>query len=302
LFERNAARPLKPASTQKILTSAAALALLRPEFLHETRLWADGAISTPAAPLTGNLYLEGRGAPDMVGEMWWTMARRLADLGLRRVEGNLIGDENLVRRRAAVPPDGRRRRRLLVQRADRRALSCNFNVVTVRLEPSPLFGRPSRSHPRALLVVLPGAQPREDRGAGPPTCASIDPTSRGATSWWSTAPSGAAAARWWSTAPSRSRRCTPLSTFREIAPIRPGIEIGGRSETGVVPAGAHLLYRHESRPLGSAWLRDMNKNSSNFMAEMLVKTLGAQFVEVPGTTALRPLDGAHLAAGPRARP
>jgi D-alanyl-D-alanine carboxypeptidase/D-alanyl-D-alanine-endopeptidase (penicillin-binding protein 4) len=29
----------------------------------------------------------------------------------------------------------------------------------------------------------------------------------------------------------------------------------------------------------------MNKNSSNFMAEMLVKTLGAQFVEVPGTTA-----------------
>jgi len=52
VFERNAARPLKPASTQKILTSAAALALLRPEFLHETRLWADGAIDS-GCTLTG---------------------------------------------------------------------------------------------------------------------------------------------------------------------------------------------------------------------------------------------------------
>ena len=53
---------------------------------------------------------------------------------------------------------------------------------------------------------------------------------------------------------------------------------------GDVPEGARSLARHESRPLG-ALVRDMNKNSNNFMAEMILKTLGAQFVAIPGTTA-----------------
>src|SRR5262245_20225046 len=144
VFERNAARSLKPASTLKILTSAAALSLLKPEFVHETRLWAVGEIDA-GGTLAGNLYVEGRGAPDLVGEAWWIMARRLASLGLRRVEGQLVGDEawfDAARR----PPGWPAPAADSWYNAPVRALSCHFNVVTVRLGPCLLLvGRPDRT-------------------------------------------------------------------------------------------------------------------------------------------------------------
>jgi len=279
VYEKNAARPLKPASTQKILTSAAALALLRPEFLHETRLWADAPIDSSGI-LTGNLYLEGRGAPDLVGEMWWMMARRLADLGLRRVEGNLVGDEtwfDTSRRPSGWPSPSADS----WYNAPVGALSCNFNVVTVRLEPSPLLGgrpdlilEPSASYFQVLNRAKTASQATElridrsyDQGRNLLTVDGVIRRGGGEVVVNRAVEEPALYA---------------LSTFREIARTV-GIEIGGRIETGVVPAGARLLHRQESRPLGSL-VRDMNKTSSNFMAEMLVKTLGTQFVEVPGTT------------------
>ena len=76
IFTRNADRPLLPASTLKILTSAAALALLKPEFIYQTRIFADAPIDA-AGTVSGNLYIQGSGAPDLIGESWWLMARRL---------------------------------------------------------------------------------------------------------------------------------------------------------------------------------------------------------------------------------
>src|SRR5262245_13760979 len=55
IYARNAARLLRPASTLKIVTSAAALALLKPEFVYETRVYGDAPIDT-SGTLTGNLY------------------------------------------------------------------------------------------------------------------------------------------------------------------------------------------------------------------------------------------------------
>jgi serine-type D-Ala-D-Ala carboxypeptidase/endopeptidase (penicillin-binding protein 4) len=280
VFERNAARPLRPASTMKILTSAAALALLRPEFVHETRVWADGPIDT-AGVLTGDLYIEGRGAPDLVGEAWWLMARRLAAQGLRRVEGRLVGDESWFDA-ARRPPGWPAPTADSWYNAPIGALSCNFNVVTVRIDPSPLLGgrpdltlEPSASYFQVLNRARTTAQTgdvRVDRAfEDGRNQLVVDGTVRrgGGTVVVNRAVEEPA--------------LYALSTFREVARSC-GIEIAGAVQTGVVPAGARVLYRHESKPLG-ALVRDMNKNSNNFMAEMLVKTLAAQFAEVPGTTA-----------------
>ncbi|MBI4223975.1 MAG: D-alanyl-D-alanine carboxypeptidase/D-alanyl-D-alanine-endopeptidase [Deltaproteobacteria bacterium] len=49
-------------------------------------------------------------------------------------------------------------------------------------------------------------------------------------------------------------------------------------------AAAHLLYSFPSKPLGLI-VHDMNKYSNNFIAEQLVKHLGAKFQGPPGTTA-----------------
>ena len=279
LLDRNGDRPLRPASTQKILTSAAALALLKPEYVFETRIYSDAPIGADGI-VTGNLYLQGFGAPDLVAESWWLMARRLAALGLRRVQGNLIGDESYFdteRRPPGWPAPGADS----WYNAPVGALSCNFNTVTVRIEPSPFLGaRPDLTlEPiSSFFQVLNRAVTRTG-----PTSLSVD---RGYEAGRNTLTVGGTIRRGGGEiVVNRAVEDPPLyalHAFREIARGL-GIEITGDLVVGSVPAGARELYRHESRPL-AALLRDMNKNSNNFMAESLLKTLGAQFVGIPGTT------------------
>jgi D-alanyl-D-alanine carboxypeptidase/D-alanyl-D-alanine-endopeptidase (penicillin-binding protein 4) len=279
IFMRNADRPFVPASTLKILTSAAALALLKPEFVYKTRILADSPIDA-AGTVAGNLYIQGSGAPDLVGESWWLMARRLSALGLRRVDGDLVADESYfdtVRR----PPGWPQPAADSWYNAPIGALSCNFNVVTVTVDPSPLIGA------RPDLTLEPAASffqvlNRATTTAGPGSLSvsrSFENGQNGLVINGTIRRGGG---------PAVFHRAVEepalyaAHAFREIARSE-RIEIRGNLTVGAVPEKARELHVHESRPLG-ALVRDMNKNSSNFMAEMLVKTLGAQFAGPPGTT------------------
>jgi len=61
-----------------------------------------------------------------------------------------------------------------------------------------------------------------------------------------------------------------------------GIGAMGRVRRALVPPGAVLLNSYDSPELAEV-IRDMNKVSSNFIAEMLVKTLGAELKGTPGS-------------------
>src|SRR5205823_1258405 len=63
---------------------------------------------------------------------------------------------------------------------------------------------------------------------------------------------------------------------------RRGIRVFGKVKRGSAPENAVLLQSYESPELAEI-VRDMNKVSSNFIAEMLVKTLGAELKGTPGT-------------------
>src|SRR5262249_24306971 len=71
------------------------------------------------------------------------------------------------------------------------------------------------------------------------------------------------------------------NAFKELC-ARRGIKISGNVVRGVVPPGARALSAHYSQPLGVA-VRDVNKRSYNFMAEQILKTLGAETGGRPGT-------------------
>ena len=98
LYSRNAKQSFLPASNQKILTSATALDVLGSTHRYETTLYyngdADGSI------MRGDLILDGSGDPtfgssQVRGEdplQAW--AQKLADMGVERIEGRLIGDDN----------------------------------------------------------------------------------------------------------------------------------------------------------------------------------------------------------------
>lgn len=96
VFAREAARPLTPASTLKLLTTGAALAVLGPDHAFETRVVA--AAGPRAGVLDGPVFVVGDGDP--------TIARRfeqdplLADwaealwrAGVRRIRGDLVADD-----------------------------------------------------------------------------------------------------------------------------------------------------------------------------------------------------------------
>jgi D-alanyl-D-alanine carboxypeptidase/D-alanyl-D-alanine-endopeptidase (penicillin-binding protein 4) len=61
-----------------------------------------------------------------------------------------------------------------------------------------------------------------------------------------------------------------------------GIKVTGRVKRGAVPPTAVLIQTYDSAELGEI-IRDMNKISSNFIAEMVVKTLGAELKGTPGS-------------------
>jgi PBP4 family serine-type D-alanyl-D-alanine carboxypeptidase len=56
--------------------------------------------------------------------------------------------------------------------------------------------------------------------------------------------------------------------------VQQGITVGGKAVTGRAPFGAHALSTYDSKPLWKI-LRYMDTNSDNFMAEMVLKAVGA---------------------------
>src|SRR5205085_377576 len=99
IFERNPRLLVMPASTMKVVTLAVAAERLGWDARFTTRLEATGPIEDGV--LRGDLIVTGDGDPTIgegedaphVLDQW---AGRLAALGITRVEGRLIGDDDIL--------------------------------------------------------------------------------------------------------------------------------------------------------------------------------------------------------------
>lgn len=100
LFEENAHKLLRPASNMKLYTVAAALDRLSPDYRFVTSVYAP--VKPDAAGLIrGDLTLYGRGDPSIAarfnnGDYFKAindLAARVVSAGVKRVEGDLVGDE-----------------------------------------------------------------------------------------------------------------------------------------------------------------------------------------------------------------
>jgi D-alanyl-D-alanine carboxypeptidase/D-alanyl-D-alanine-endopeptidase (penicillin-binding protein 4) len=100
LFEGNADKLLRPASNMKIYTVAAALDRLTPDYRFTTSVFA-AAKPDSAGVVHGDLRIYGRGDPSFAarfnnGDYFKTiddLAARIAAAGVKRVDGDLVGDE-----------------------------------------------------------------------------------------------------------------------------------------------------------------------------------------------------------------
>jgi len=101
LFEENAAKLLRPASSMKLYTVAAALDRLSPDYRFSTSVYAYTRPDA-AGVVRGNLIIYGRGDPSLAarfnnGDYFKSiddLATRIVAAGVKRVEGDIVGDES----------------------------------------------------------------------------------------------------------------------------------------------------------------------------------------------------------------
>lgn len=100
IFNHNNERNFIPASTQKLITTAAALEYLGSEYQFRTNLYLDGDLSENGE-FFGNLIIRGLGDPTINNNFYdkplnliYSWVDTLESLGINSVRGNIIGDDN----------------------------------------------------------------------------------------------------------------------------------------------------------------------------------------------------------------
>lgn len=150
IFGHEAAKPLILASNTKLLTTAAALAELGPEYRFETRFQLRGAIA--GGVLRGDVAVVGGGDPNLSGRFhdgdsfapFRPWARELASRGIRKVEGEIFLVNGLFEG-PRVHPDWPRDQLTAWYEAPVDALSFNDNCVLVRVRPAGKTGALARA-------------------------------------------------------------------------------------------------------------------------------------------------------------
>ena len=281
IYARNSDILFTPASNMKIFTSAMALKKVGPDYRFHTRLYTAGKIQ--GTVLKGDLYIKGFGDPSLVTEQMWILVNELKNLSITKVEGNIIADNSYFAGQGRLKtwssykgPEA--------YLAPAGALSFNFNTVTVHVEP----GKKTGDKPR--VMVDPDIEYFRVRNKAVTT---VNTRSRrklivnrlkrkghDEIIIKGRLPKNVARKKFYLNVTDPQRYTA--SVFKRFL-SQAGVRVTGKVKTGLVPRGAALVLDHESPPLGQI-LRGLNKFSNNFVAEQILKTLGAQFISEPGTT------------------
>lgn len=265
--------PVNPASTIKLLTTLAALETLGPTFAWRTGFYTDGV--QQGDTLHGHLYLKGGGDPRLTYERVWQLLRELRNLGLRRIDGDLVLDRSYFQLPASEDGDFDEQPERAYNVAPD-ALLMNFKALRFDME-SDAHGVQVRVEP-ALAGIRAGSVQRVRAG----DCASwsrgwarpqISSLSDGGldVQLQGSFPPDCRASRYLGvlSAPDFASQLT-RSLWAEL-----GGEIVGSTREASVPPEARLLAEQLSAPLAEQ-IRDVNKLSNNTMARAILLTLGAE--------------------------
>jgi serine-type D-Ala-D-Ala carboxypeptidase/endopeptidase (penicillin-binding protein 4) len=273
LLSVHAQRPMNPGSVIKLVTTAAAVDLLGPEYAWQTRFYADGPIQSGV--LLGNLYVKGGGDPKLVLERIQAAFAALQAQGVNTIMGDWVLDRSAFDIPVAEAGgfDGEALRPYNVQPE---ALLVNFKSVILKFNPDRGAGvaRVQVEPPMAELSVPSTVKLRRGgcgdwrsalrasvenplrydfAGAYPSACGNLE----------------------WPVAyiePQAYAGRALLGLWRSV-----GGRLEGKVREGTVPQGARLIHSAPSLPLSDI-IADVNKFSNNVMAQQVFLTLGTSGV------------------------
>lgn len=282
VYARNATRNVKPASTMKIVTAAAALDAFGPDETLPTTVETVGR-QDAMGRILGDVFLVGGGDPNLSGRFannrpiapLEALADQLRAAGVRRIEGRLVGHEGLFQ--------GERRGDdwtwgdlVWAYGAEVSALSFNDNAVDLTVsageregDPVVVERSPASSYYRVVSTATTSAsgtpgELRVRRAAGSSLIEISGTWPRIPTPPWGGSVALEDPARYATT------------VFREVLEAR-GIAVMGEVATSSapLPAGRRVLARLQSRPMAEL-LGVINKRSQNLHTEMMLRLLGAR--------------------------
>ena len=306
LYAKNEKSGLNAASNVKIVTEAASLALLGPEFRWKTTVLGpvppEGGKTISAGELRGDLYVKTSGDPTLSTQDLNGLAAGLAAVGLRKVRGGLVIDTSSFDGTTMAPAFDQKNDSAAF-RAPSSAASLNGNVVSVTVTPAATAGTPARVvlEPASAAVVLTGTVITATKGPAVPEVETSD-AGNGQTRV-------TVAGRILLGSEPRvvqRRVVTPetyfAQTLKQVLAKR-GITIDKPVRIDSAPKdGMRVLATHES-PTLAVVVHDLGKRSSNFAAEQVLRTLGGEMLGRPGTwqkgldSVARYLEGAGIPRG-----
>ncbi len=285
LLAVNPDKTFKPASVLKVVTTSAALEKLGPDFRFHTGVYTNGAVRADGT-LEGDLILVGRGDPNLAdteGDLLQEtalqeLAEKIQALGIKRIQGIVIGDDSYFddssHGKGWTAQDLKS-----VYGSPINALSINNNVFWVYAHPT-----------KYMQLVSAGVEPHNSyfriRDLG------VTGSVRSKQTMYARLIPGTKTIVLSGILPARHSFAQHINADKPAAVtatmfrdelVRHGISVKGDVEVighgDVSPELRRqwkLLADHESPPLIRA-LEIINKHSQNLHAEMLLRTLGAEF-------------------------
>lgn len=271
LYQRNGQTRLLPASSLKLMTTAAAMGVLGPDYRFTTRVLTNGTLKD--GRLEGNLYVRGSGDPSIQAQDYQQIAADLAAQGIRRISGDLLMDDTAF--------DGIRLGADWANDDESASYAAQISALTLA---------PDSDFDAGTVIVAVRAPATE----GAPLDVSVSPANTlltvsnqavvGATNTLSvkrehgnnhlvvtgTLPTGTNSRKWVSVwEPTR----LVADVFHQ-ALLAQGIKVGGQTLISVAtPPGSRVLVSHDSLPLAQL-LTPLLKLSNNGMTEVLLKAMG----------------------------
>ena len=273
--------PLNPASTMKLLTSYAGLALLGPGYRWKTEVYTDGSLHNGV--LDGNLYLKGFGDPNLMTVDFWRLLNSLRQLGIQEIKGDLIVDNSYfsATKQSLDSFDGDAAR---AYNAAPSALAINLKAISFRFDSD-------ASH----VNITPEPNLLEVKVNNLLKIAKADCANWRNTLSYDVKQTGDTATVTFSGvyAPNCSEKYLELLAidennytlhlFRKLW-LELGGSFTGKLRTQNVPSNAIKLMQQDSKTLAQI-LVDINKWSNNLMARQLLLTIAAEKMGAPATEA-----------------
>ncbi len=263
-------RPFNPASNAKVITTAAALALLGPNHRFDTTL---STAHKHLAATLGSVTLTGSGDPSLRTQDLWEFVHRLQEAGVKKIEGDVLVNQRFFDEQFVPPAFEQQPNEWAYFRAPVSAISLDENTVTMIVH--------AGSHGAGALVAFdpPGLVDVEGSiktgAASSAQNLSLHLTPSGTRL---VAHIGGSIPEGSPTIPSTKRVDNPqLSAGYALKALLSdaGISVTGTVKPGNDDSHETAIATHTSAPL-STLLYELGKQSNNFYAEMIFKAIALE--------------------------